>query len=58
MADTHTNSVKLYDNLKVSVEIGNYGKYLKLSRKDKWISLSEKTWIFLRNNIRCYPQHL
>ena len=51
MADLHNNTITLSDNLKVTVEVGEYGKFIRFTRKEKWISLNEKTWLFLKNNI-------
>ena len=51
MEEKTNNVLTLADNLTVSAEVGNYGKYLRIMRNKKWISLGEKTWNFLKNNI-------
>lgn len=45
------DEIYLSDNLKVSVEPGAFGKFIRFSKTNRWITLNEKTWRFLKNNI-------
>ena len=45
------NCVSIGGDLIVKFEIGEYGKFVRLQKKDKWINLSAKAWNFLLNNI-------
>lgn len=51
-------TVNVTENLKIIVCAGVYGRYLKLKRETKWISLSEKCWKFINNNLKMIDRSL
>ena len=44
--------VNIIGNLFLEVTAGAYGKFLKLYRGDYWITISERSWRFIRNNVK------
>ena len=45
------SKIELSDSLKINIEVGKYGKFLRFTRNKSWITLNDKTWRFLKNNI-------
>ena len=46
------NKISVSDSVVVEVNAGEFGKYVKLHRGQKWINLSEKCWRFIKSNAR------
>ena len=44
------NTLKLSENAKLEVEVGKYGIYVRLTKRDKIITFSDKSWRFISNN--------
>ena len=51
MDQVNRNVVSVGKDLIVKFEVGEYGKFVRFQKKDKWINLSPKAWNFLVNNI-------
>ena len=51
MAELHNSTVRLGEDLKVTVEVGEFENFQRVTRNDKFISLNEKLWSFLKNKI-------
>ena len=49
---------EITNDLKLHVEVGQYGKYVKLFRNEKWISISENSWKFIKNNAELINQSM
>ena len=49
--DMEANAVKLSDKALVTVEVGDYGKFVRIKKNTKNIVFSEKAWRFVNSNV-------
>lgn len=46
-----SKTFKLVGDSKISIEVGKYGKFMKLYRGEKWITISERSWSRIHQNL-------
>ena len=50
-ANMNTSQFEINATLKITVEKGDYGRYVKVQRKQRWIALSASLWNIIHNKM-------